>query len=431
MAQWEPQFWQSSIESGLSRRERRSGHYSTYLPDPLMGRHFPPSPELDAALHAAETAIRTLSDPALQRNMAGISRFLLRSEAIASSQIEGITPNARNVALAELADEQGENLRGITDQARLVARNMTTVKASIATLAEREIVTTADLEKAHQSLIDAPELHGIRTRQNWIGGSSYHPLDADFVPPSPEHVRSLMDDLCSYLSGATHSPVLQAALIHAQFETIHPFADGNGRLGRALIHSVFTRRGLTPSSMLPISLILATFSRQYIDTLNAYRYDADPTSPEAMSAQTQWVTFFCHAIERACEQSLQIHHDIEELLDEYRELIATYRHTHNMRALRSDSAAFMILNALPSAPVLTARSAAQIFSLSKVSAGRALTELADAGVLSASQTSSEQTVYSARALLDLVTVTERRLASTRFDTRVSAPNRPVATLPSS
>lgn len=107
MAQLEPHFWESSIESGLPRRERRSGEYQTYLPDLLMGRHIPPSPGLDRALHRAEFAVRQLNDPALQRNMAGISRFLLRSEAIASSQIEGIAPNARNVALAELADEQG------------------------------------------------------------------------------------------------------------------------------------------------------------------------------------------------------------------------------------------------------------------------------------------------------------------------------------
>lgn len=305
---------------------------------------------------------------------------------------------------------------------------MTTVKDAISALTKREQVTTHNLESVHQSLIDAPELHGVRTRQNWIGGSAYHPLEADFIPPAPEHVRPLMDDLCAYLSGATHSPILQAAMVHAQFETIHPFADGNGRLGRALIHTVFTRRGLTPSSILPISLIFATFDEQYIAALNTYRYTGDTASSEAMSAHEHWVTFFCEAVERACEQSLQIHHDIEDLLGEYRERVSTYRSERNIRALRKDSAAFTILTNLPSAPVLTAKSARQIFGLSISAATNGLNDLAESGVLSVAE-SSGASIYTTHALLDLVTVTERRLASTRFVTRQSPAIRPVPTPP--
>jgi Fic family protein len=84
-------------------------------------------------------------------------------------------------------------------------------------------------------LSDEPELLGIRDVQNWIGGSDYHPLTADFVPPQPSLMDSLMGDLVEYMNGGVHARLIQAGIVHAQFETVHPFKDGNGRVGRALI----------------------------------------------------------------------------------------------------------------------------------------------------------------------------------------------------
>lgn len=107
--------------------------------------------------------------------------------------------------------------------------------------------------------------HGLREVQNWIGGNDWNPLDAQFVPPPPHHVEALMDDLVSYMNGGVHAPLVQAALVHSQFETIRPYTDGNGRVGRALIHTVLTRRGLTPSAVLPVSLVLLTRSDAYLD----------------------------------------------------------------------------------------------------------------------------------------------------------------------
>lgn len=119
-------------------------------------------------------------------------------------------------------------------------------------------------------------------------------------------------------------------------------------------------------------------------------------------------------MEHACKQSRQIHQDIEELLDEYRELISSYRSERHMRALRSDSAAFTILTNLPSAPVLTAKSASKIFGLSPAATTNRLNDLADSGVLTVADSPGATSIYSARALLALLTVTERRLASTPF-----------------
>ena len=110
-----------------------------------------------------------------------------------------------------------------------------------------------------------PEIAGVvRTVQNWIGGSSYNPCSAAFVPPPPDTLDTLLDDLLAYVNADDHPALVQAAIAHAQFETIHPFADGNGRTGRTLIHVILRRRGLAPRVVAPISLVLFTWASDYI-----------------------------------------------------------------------------------------------------------------------------------------------------------------------
>lgn len=267
MGRWVTRFWENTHAGGLRRRDRRSGEYRAYVPDPLVGAALVLSPSTEALAARAEARVRALG--ALP-DMAGIARFLLRSEAIASSRIEGMAPSAHRVALAELA--QQEEVRGLSEQARAVARNVTLVRAAVEEFSGARPVTADRLLALHRSLLpDSPEHHGIRSTQNWVGGSSYHPLDADFVPPPPELVPDLVADLLTYLNGATHAPLIQAALVHAQFETIHPFTDGNGRIGRALIHTVLARRGLLLSAVLPTSLILTTLSDRYVEALSLFR----------------------------------------------------------------------------------------------------------------------------------------------------------------
>src|SRR5207244_6049511 len=112
-----------------------------------------------------------------------------------------------------------------------------------------------------------------RDQQNWSGGSSHNPCSAAFVPPPSDRVRALMEDLCRFCDEDSLPAVAQAALVHAQFETIHPFADGNGRTGRALIHVILRRRDLAPSYVPPISVILGAKRDRYIAGLTAFRGD--------------------------------------------------------------------------------------------------------------------------------------------------------------
>jgi len=428
VAEWIQSFWESGLATGLPRSARMSGPYHAYVPDPLEGRTVRIGGELSRRIADAERAIRSLNGPDAHV-LAAVSRFLLRSEAIASSRIEGVAPSARNVALAELGRE--ERVTGVSQHAQLVANNLTIVQDASTRLAESAEVTVADVEALHSALLtDQAELHGIRKVQNWIGGSDFNPLQADFVPPPPGDVPALMADLAGYINGAAHSPLVQAALVHAQFETIHPFTDGNGRVGRALVHTVLTRRGLTPTAVLPVSMVLSTFRESYLDGLTGYRYNGEPDTAEAVQGVGKWVAFFVGSATAAAEQSRSVLEDITALQRDWEQRLATARISRGLRARpRTDSATSQILGILPSAPVLTSRVVQRVLGVSPKAALEALAELTAAGILQTRRIAPSATAYLAGELLDLITFAERRLASTRFDTRASSPRPPVPARP--
>ncbi|MGH8775031.1 MAG: Fic family protein [Jiangellaceae bacterium] len=428
MATWEDAHWESSVGSGLPRTAQRSGAYRRYVPDLIDGVGLAIDGELSRRVTAIERSIRALSGPGAE-SLAGVARFLLRSEAIASSRIEGIAPSAQQVALAELG--QSETVRGISEQARLVANNMTIVRRSTTELVEAETLTVDHIVALHQSLLpDQPGQHGLRTVQNWIGGSDWSPIGADFIPPATERVPELMADLIDYLNGAAHAPLIQAAILHAQFETIHPFTDGNGRVGRALIHTVLARRGLTEHAVLPISLVLATLRDRYVEGLSAFRHDAPAASAEASASINAWLTTFVEASAIAAEQAVTLVGRISELRAEWTQRLTNHRESIGIRPTpRADSAVARLLQQLSEAPVVTATTLAKILGVSFPAASSALDELRQAGVLQTKTIERGAKAYLARDVLELITLTERALASTKFDTRASAPNRAVPARP--
>ena len=176
--------------------------------------------------------------------------LLLRSESAASSRIEQLTSSARKVLEAEVTGRGRGN-------AALIAANTRQMEAAV----ERARASVDGIVEMHQILLadSAPEIAGVlRNAQVWIGGSDYSPAGAMFVPPHQRHLGELMADLGEFMARDDLPVLAQAAIAHAQFETIHPFADGNGRTGRALVHVVLRERSLTTSSALPLSAGLLT-----------------------------------------------------------------------------------------------------------------------------------------------------------------------------
>lgn len=221
------------------------------------------TPSAVAALADEAATMLAAFDAELGVELVPYGAILLRSESASSSRIERLTASARSVALAELGDRSRRN-------ATEIAANTAAMRAALR-LADR--VDEAAILDTQRTLLDdvQPDAVGWRDQQVWIGASSYGPHTAAFVPPHHERVRPAVADLVAFVERDDLPVVVQAAIAHAQFETIHPFTDGNGRTGRALLHAIFRAKGLTRHVAVPVSSGLLVDVDRYFDALDAYR----------------------------------------------------------------------------------------------------------------------------------------------------------------
>ncbi|MGH3251818.1 MAG: Fic family protein [Trebonia sp.] len=256
----------------------------------------------------------------------------------------------------------------------------------------------------------------FREEQNWIGGSGYNPCSAAFVPPPHEFVEDLMADLCAFSSTNVLPAVAQAAIAHAQFETIHPFVDGNGRTGRALIHLILRRRGLAIHVLPPVSLVLATWAQSYIDGLTQFRFVGAPTSPGAVEGLNTWVERFASACTRSVADATTFEERTVHLEQQWRERLGP---------IRANSATDLLLRSLPGAPILTADSAAALIGRTFKPAADAIQRLADAGILRQVSVGRRNRAFEAPEVIAAFTDLERQLASPEGDSRTSDPTRRV------
>jgi Fic family protein len=411
--------WESRFQ-GLTRRDRQGCNYDAYLPDPLAGWDLTLPGDLAADVADAETAIRDLNQAGTTHvSLEGLARFLLRAESVASSKIEGLDAGARRLVEAEaLLAEGGEAADRVAVE---VLGNIASMESAVELADEAREITLADLLAIHQILMErspTPELGGvIREQQNWIGVSSYNPCSASFVPPPAEQVQGLLEDLIVYINGDEHPAVVQASIAHAQFETIHPFADGNGRTGRALIHIILRRRGLAPTFVPPISLVLTTWSDDYIAGLTAFRHLHPNDSSERSNAAHTWVRIFAGATLRACNDAQAYASRIDGLVERWRGALG---------AVRRGSALDLLLDVLPGVPLMTVNSAARLIDRSDVAAGSAVNRLAGAGILVQRNIGRQRyRTFEAPEVLGLFTSLERSLASPTGDTDTAPPFRPV------
>lgn len=415
--------WDANFQ-GMSRRDRRGCDYDAYLADPLAG--WDPSIPADVAadIADAEAAVRALNDAGTAHvSLEGLARFLLRTESVGSSKIEGLEAAARRLARAEAAIALG----GDADDrvAVEVIGNIAAMESAVELATSTDPFELDDLLSVHRTLMynsPTPELGGVvREEQNWIGGSSFNPCSAAFVPPPHEYLNDLLADLLDYVNGDEHSPLVQAAIAHAQFETLHPFADGNGRIGRALIHVVLRRRDLAPTFVPPISLVLATWSDDYVNGLMTFRHLSEPDSAERSAAAVEWLRMFATATNRACQDAEAYSEDIDEIT-------ATWR--SKLGRVRANSSTDLLLRVLPGAPIVTVESASKLIDRSKARTTDAVNALAEAGVLRQRNVGRQRyRVFEATEVLDLCTGLERALASPTGNTRSDRPVRRVPQRP--
>ena len=412
--------WHSSLDSGLSRKDRQGCEYEAYLPDLLVGQTFRLDGSVAADVADAERAIATLdASAAALANTEALARLLIRAESVASSFIEGLVVGGRRVLRAEAARVAGETDIDVT--ADEVIGNIDAMTWAVESLSTAEAVTVDGLLRVHERLLAGTRLREhagrIRPVQNWIGGSSFNPCSAAFVPPPPDHVEELLADLCAFVNDDSLPVVAQAAIAHAQFETIHPFVDGNGRTGRALVHVVLRRRGIAPRILPPISLVLATWSRSYIEGLTATRYRGRAGSSAAHDAINSWIGLFAAACRRAVDDAVAFEERVAAIQQDWRAAVGT---------VRRGSAADLLIGALPGAPVVSVSSAADLVGRSFQATNEAMTRLEAAGVVHQVNVGRRNRAFEAPAIIDAFTALERQLARPTGDTRAAPPARPAA-----
>jgi Fic family protein len=367
-------------------RYRKACRYDAFIPDTLVGLRLELSAEVAGAVSDAEQAIMSLNaiaEPAL----GPLARLLLRTESIASSKVEGLQVGIRQLARGESRLETGGNASATVLE---VLGNIDAMQLAVDEAASADPLVVDHVTDIHRELMarsPRPDLAGaIRTVQNWIGGNDYNPCGADFVPPPPEHLGDLLEDLCVFMEDETLPPLVQAALAHAQFETIHPFDDGNGRTGRALIHVLLRRRGLAERYVPPISVILAIHRERYIHGLTRYRA-GDVRS---------WIEDFAASTARAADLAKAYLRAVTDLMADWRSML------RGGPAPRSDAAAWAIIDALPAHPVITAPVAQAATGRAKAAIHNAMEQLVEAGVLEPVSRGRRNRSYEASGLLDLL-----------------------------
>ncbi|MGH2546004.1 MAG: Fic family protein [Actinomycetota bacterium] len=377
--------WKSDPGLYAPPKYRRSCAYDAFIPDPLSGSDWPLPGEVAGVISDAESAIAELNAKGGPELMP-LARLLLRTESIASSKVEGMQIDARTLARAEARQEAGAS---IGSEAAEILANVDAMQLAIEQASLPKGVDLQDLLDIHRVLLarDSRLTPGqLRYRQNWIGGNNHNPCGADFVPPPPEELDPLLDDLIRFCNEETLPPLVQAAIAHAQFETIHPFEDGNGRTGRALVQVTLRRRGLAPAFVPPISVVLAREKDRYIAGLRRFRDDE----------VAEWLEIFAVAAANAAHLAARYTARVAALQDRWRQRLKEGPDP------RADAVAWTIINLLPGHPVITVPVAVAVTRRTKPAVTNAFDDLEAAGVLVPLSSSTRNRAWEADGLLDLV-----------------------------
>lgn len=368
---WDPGEDDAIWGSKSQRQRRERGHYKAAVTPEIAeipAIELPSDVEVLAA--AASTEIVRF-DAEIGAEIAPFSSILLRSESAASSEIENLTAGARAIALAELGDKSKRN-------AALVVANTTAMRSAIALadhLDKGTIITmhTALLRDEH------PEWTGDwRNDQVRIGGNTVH--SATFVPPHQDRVPAAMDDLIKFMARTDMTPLVQAAVAHAQFETIHPFPDGNGRVGRALVHAILRNKGLTESVTVPVSAGLLVNVDDYYRALDHYR----------LGEPAHIVRHMAEASFEAIENGRQLVADIRAVREGWQGKITA----------RSDSRAWPLSEFLLRQPAITSAVVQEELGVQQQVADRAIDTLVDAGILTKVSGNHRNRKWAALEILD-------------------------------
>lgn len=362
--------------------EQGSRPYTAFVP------HAPPptlnfTPELVASLSEADAAIGELAGVGrgLPKPVLLLSPFV-RREAVLSSRIEGTQATLDDVLRDEMGVSEGDD-----DDVREVRNYVTALEYGISQVGGGRTISLDLVRDLHERLV--PDVRGVdkhpgefRTAQNWIGGPGSTPWTAIFVPPPPHRLAAVLEDWERFVLRESHQlpPLVVCGLMHQQFETIHPFRDGNGRVGRLLITLMLIERRRLPVPLLYLSAYIERHKLEYVRLLQAVRTDG---------AWEAWLTFFLTGVSVTAKEATLRTRAVLETFDEMRNAAV---------GLRLGS---QLLPALLQNPFMTSARAIAVLGVTPPSARAAIDSLVRAGVLTALGREGRTPVFVASALLAL------------------------------
>lgn len=358
------------------------------IPPLIAHLDYMPDAEVLTECRVAELAIVRLDSDA-GTEFAPLAALLTRTEAVSSSKIERVSASMDDYARAVGGSKANASASSMVAAGTALQELVTASRT-------RGRIELGDILHAHYLLmredpIDGESAGQLRTVQNWILGSDHSPRGAVHIPPVPERVPELMDDLLEYANRDDVAPIIQAAVVHAQFESIHPFPDGNGRIGRALINAVLRRHGVTTRIVVPIASAMAADREHYFRLVNDYRTGRlDP-----------FIRLLARAAAVSAEESGVSSGRLREIPGEWADLSRP----------RAGSAAAKLLEVLPANPVITSNLADMLVDSPRSSVFTALERLESDGVIHEVSGRKQDRVYVASALMDELDDLERRIGT--------------------
>jgi Fic family protein len=356
--------------------------YEAFVPNPL-----PPSlvwsEKLARMLSEADRLIGRLSGIAgLLPEPSVLTRPFVRREAVLSSRIEG----TRTTLPELLASEAGAVVRRDAEDLREVENCARALEHGLARLASLPVSVELILELHERLMRDVrggrASPGALRCEQNWIGQPGCTPFDAVYVPPPPEEVRPCLDQLVEFLRDRSLPVLVQVGLLHYQFEAIHPFRDGNGRVGRLLVALLLAERGVLKQPLLSLSAYIDATRQEYYDRLLGVSRHGE---------WEEWLEYFLVGVARESEDAISRAERIMGLLAEWRK-----------QAADAGRAALQMVDLIAGNPYVTIGGVASKLGVAFTTAQRAVEVLVGSGVLAPVSDAKRSRVYCARALLDVL-----------------------------
>lgn len=369
--------WRQTARGG-TRDDRMLSEIEVTIPPLIADRGVPLDGVQASQLESAMREITAL-DHSHGEVLTALGLLLLRNESVASSKIEQIDASLEDYARA---------LHGIKTNPSAVSMvaATTALDAMITEVAQSGRIELETLTRSHTALMaDDPYERAyagrLRDMQNWVGGSDHSPRGALFIPPPPELVAELMADLVAFANRDDLPAMAQAAIAHAQFESIHPFTDGDGRIGRALINAILRRRGATTQVVVPLASALVARREQYFEVLEAYR-GGDPRPI---------ISSFARSSQIAAAESVVTARNLATIPEQWRESVGRSRH---------EGATSRLLAVLPAQPILSGDEACRLVGGAASSVYAAIDRLHGVGVLRPLTAKKRNQIWGAGLVLD-------------------------------